>query len=240
MPSKPGDVAGFGARDARRASRRHDADAVLDRRGRPRSGTGAELTKPSTWSTAQPGVGDRRAGGVDGERAQRPIGVPLDRALRVADDGDLLRARTAVMATLQAERGHRDVGREVLEGDGDARRRRAARRRVRRAADRSAGARAARSSSTSTSTNGSRRSRAGTTGAPRSTSAPIAAAADRHERESGIGAAAVRAHDVGRHASSCRTRAQRATVSTCSAAAAQYGADVVGTGTGRCGRSVTG
>ena len=147
------------------------------------------------------GVGDGRAGGVDGD-APRAAGRRAARSgsARSRRSATWLRAanRSAHARRPARTAGTATPGASVLERDRRRGRRGAAARRDRRGAARSGAGRAARRARRRRArTARRRRSRAGTTGGRPSTTARCPAA-HRLELELGVGACAVRAHDVGR------------------------------------------
>ena len=141
--------------------RADDADAVLDRvraRGREDRAGGEAVDLRDVES----GVGDRGSGGVERDRTQWLVGVTHHRGLRVPDDRHLVGGREAPAHVVSnCERGHRRPGREVLEGDDDARPDLPAARRVRRADGRWCGGRPVPRARRRPSTNGTRSSKPG-------------------------------------------------------------------------------
>ena len=214
-----------------------DADAVLDRRARPRSGSIAPVVKPSISSTLEAGVGDRRPGGVDGERAERlgrraaRSGSARSRRSRPGRGA----AKRALIGVLQRERGHGDAAARGPRTRPSTRVADAQRRvgTVEQPADQCAGRPAPRARRRRARTAGRRRSPGRNDWRIDRPRPDDAAPADRHEREVGLGAAAVRADDVGRDARTCRSASTAPSRARARPRPSQYGADrSSGTGTG--------
>ena len=86
MPSKPATYRAVGSEAAGQPRRGHVLTPSTAWRP-PALGSRLELTNPSTCVDRQPGIGDRGPRRVDRHRAQRARRAPLDRAVRVTDDG---------------------------------------------------------------------------------------------------------------------------------------------------------
>ena len=170
MPSKPATYRGSTAEAACQPRRRHDADTV-DGLASARAGNSSWSRRTRRPVDRQAGVGDRRTGGVDGDGAQRPRRTPLDRALCVADDGDPVAQLIAVIrANSNAGTATPSARSSKTTCDGRAERERR-RRPVEQPADERVAPAARRVRRRPARTAPRRRTRAGTIGAPPSTTA---------------------------------------------------------------------
>ena len=227
------DVPRAGPKAAGQPCRRHDADAV-DRLMTARARQQARADESVDLLHGEPRIGDRRPGRVDRHGAEGAVAAPLDRAVRVADNGHPVADPDVVIATnskagtaipaVRSSNATRPGAPSASSASTPSRSRPMSRRS------------ACSASSTSTRTNGrSRRIRAGRTGAPPSRTA---------RRRRPLTGDELVSRDRSNRTPCTPHRVAASNVPHCphsrhgqdmSAAAAQYGADdSSGTGSGRC------